>query len=107
MSLTDVSTYRQAVDAFIGKADWLTDVDLPGVMVLRSLADTLDAEAGVPKAALLAQFTMTFRDLRGRAPKEPTSTGDPLAAALADAQQPDLFTAAALAYEDGATDGAH
>lgn len=101
MSLRTVTTYRAAVDAFIDAAEWLSDVDLPGVMVLRNLADNLDAPGAAPQAALLSQFTMTFRDLRNRAPKEQGGSGDPLAEAMdqAASRQVDLFTAAAKAFE--------
>lgn len=96
--MKDVTTYAEAVEAFIAAAPWLGDADLPGVMGLRSLATHLDSFTGLPQAALLSQFQMTFRDLRNREPKGGGGPSDPLAAALAAAQQPDLFTAAAVAF---------
>ncbi len=94
--MKDVTTYEEAVEAFLDAATWLTDADLPGVMSLRSLAKHLDAFTGLPQAALLSQFNMTFRDLRNREPKGVAGADDPLAAALAKAgRQPDLFEAAA------------
>lgn len=93
--MRDVTTFKEAVDAFIESASWLGDADLPGVMTLRKLAEVLDACEATPQAALLSQFNMAFRDLRGREPKADGGTRDPLAAALDAAEQPDLFTAAA------------
>jgi hypothetical protein len=98
--MQDVTTYEEAVDRFLVAATWLTDADLPGVMSLRSLAKHLDAFTGLPQAAILSQFNMTFRDLRNREPKGNGGTDDPLAKALAAAaHQPDLFEAAALELE--------
>ncbi len=94
--MQDVTTYEEAVDRFLIAATWLNDADLPGVMSLRSLAKHLDSFTGLPQAALLSQFNMTFRDLRNREPKVGGGADDPLARALAQAgRQPDLFEAAA------------
>ena len=93
-----VTTYAEAVEAFIDAAPWLGDADLPGVMGLRSLAKHLDGFQGLPQAALLSQFNMTFRDLRNREPKGSGGPDDPLEKALKAAHQPDLFEAAAEAF---------
>lgn len=90
------TTYRESVDSFIDAASWLGDADGPGVMTLIKIADILDADPK-PQAALISQFGMVFRDLRGREPKATGESGDPVAAALAAAlaaaeQQGDLFT---------------
>ncbi len=100
MTMQDVTTYTEAVDAFILAAPWLDNADLPGVMALKSLGRHLDEATGLPPAALVSQFTMTFRDLRNREPKSPAGAGDALANALAAARQPDLFEAAAEAFHD-------
>ena len=83
-NISDVTTYVEAVQAFIDAADWLTDVDLPGLMTLKTLAKHLDAvaEGNLPQAALVSQFNMSFRDLRSRAPKEKGGGKDPLAEAM-------------------------
>jgi hypothetical protein len=98
MALTEASTYEEAVTKFIAAADWLSDVDLPGVMTLRTLARHLDGvEVGkLPQAALVSQFNMAFRDLRSRAPKSGGAGDDPLGEAM---RQVDLFTAAAEKFE--------
>lgn len=103
MSIPTVSSYTDAVEQFLEAATWLTAADLPGVMTLKTLAGHLDnVEAGkLPQAALVSQFNMAFRDLRGREPKTGTGAADPLAAAMAAASQPDLFEAAAEAYHAG------
>lgn len=94
------TTYREAVDSFIEAAPWLGDADLPGVMSLIKIADHLDTESK-PQAALISQFGMVFRDLRGREPKIAGGQGDALAAALdAVGQQGDLFELAAQQFAD-------
>jgi hypothetical protein len=98
VSIKTVNTYVEAVEAFIDAAPWLGDADLPGVMGLRSLAKHLDAFTGLPQAALLSQFNMTFRDLRNREPKGSGGPDDALAKELAKARQPDLFEAAAQEF---------
>lgn len=103
--MKNVKTYAEAVEAFIAAAPWLNDADLPGVMGLRSLATHLDGFSGLPQAALLSQFQMTFRDLRNREPKGGGAGDDALGAALKAAQQPDLFTAAAVAFHQKHGDG--
>lgn len=96
------TTYREAVDAFIEAAPWLGDADLPGVMTLVKIADILDTEAK-PQAALISQFGMVFRDLRGREPKSTGGAGDALAAELESAeQQGDLFELHAEQYHAAA-----
>lgn len=82
--MKDVSTYTEAVDAFIEAAAWLTDADLPGIMTLKTLAKHLDGveEGKLPQAALVSQFNMAFRDLRGREPKSAGGSGDPVAREL-------------------------
>lgn len=103
--MKSVTTYEQAVEAFIDAAPWLGDADLPGVMGLQSLAKHLDGFEGLPQAALLSQFQMTFRDLRNREPKGASGGSDPFDQALKAAKaanQPDLFTAAAEEFH-----GAH
>jgi len=99
MSDLTAQNYSEAVERFIAAAHWLDDTDLPGVMTLKTLAKHLDSVDGLPPAALVSQFTMTFRDLRNRAPKVGGVGVDPLAEELARASQPDLFTAAAEKWE--------
>lgn len=93
--MKDVSTYAEAVDAFIEAAEWLTDADLPGLMTLKTLAKHLDnvEDGKLPQAALVSQFNMAFRDLRGRAPKASGAGGDPVGEELARLDNQTLWEA--------------
>lgn len=91
--MNEVSTYAEAVQAFIDSADWLSDIDLPGVMTLKTLAKHLDGveEGKLPQAALVSQFNMAFRDLRNRAPRDQRPEDDPVAAAIRKAEAEGLW----------------
>ena len=64
-----------SVDDFEAEASWLTGVDRPQLIALRSIAEALDA--GSFQAALISQFTLVHRGLLARKPdgKHGGSTG--------------------------------
>lgn len=67
----DEETYVESVARFMRAADWLNDTHRPALKVLRSLAKVLDGELDrgkSPQAALISQFTLTYRDLAGKSP---------------------------------------
>lgn len=67
----DDETYVESVARFIKAATWLNDSHRPALKVLRSLAKVLDdelARAKAPQAALVSQFSLTYRDLAGKSP---------------------------------------
>lgn len=58
----------QSVDDFEAEASWLSGVDRPQLIALRSIAEALDA--GSFQAALISQFTLIHRGLIARKPGE-------------------------------------
>ena len=59
------STYVEAVEAFLEKADWLGEEEEPAVTGLMKCAEQLDSEF---QASTFAQFTMTHRYLMKKKP---------------------------------------
>lgn len=78
--MTEVN-FQSAVKGFLSSADWLTDEDLPAIMVLRAVAAELDA-GGKLSPALVAQFGLTHRALLKRKPTAAPEDNDPLETAL-------------------------
>lgn len=72
-------TYTQSVQAFVSAADWLGAEHMPSLVTLFSVAGKLDREV---TAAMVAQFGVTFRDLRSQAPGGAADDEDPLEAGL-------------------------
>ncbi|QKS15605.1 hypothetical protein HUN59_04675 [Curtobacterium sp. Csp2] len=67
----DEETYVESVARFVSAATWLDDTHRPALKVLRSLAKVLDQELDkgkAPQAALVSQFSLTYRDLAGKSP---------------------------------------
>lgn len=72
----------EATRKFIDSSPWLSDEDLPAVVMLESLAEQLDESGPVP--AMAAQFGLTYRQLLKKAPKGPGEKSA-LASALEEA----------------------
>ena len=72
--------FTSAVEAFEKASPWLGDADLPALVTLRVLAEELDK--GTIQAALVSQFTLTYRALVKRAPVAEREDADPLEALL-------------------------
>lgn len=68
-------THVQSVRAFLTAADWITAEHMPTVVTLMSCAEKLDIEV---TASMVAQFGVTFRDLRSQAPGGAKGDDDPL-----------------------------
>jgi hypothetical protein len=67
----DEESYVESVARFRAAASWLDDTHRPALKVLRSLAKVLDDEltrGKAPQAALVSQFSLTYRDLAGKSP---------------------------------------
>lgn len=85
----DEDSFITAVNRFVAASDWLDDEHAPSLVTLKQLARQLDQRV---TGALVAQFGVTFRDLRAQAPAsnipvtpptdEPAVPADPLEAAL-------------------------
>lgn len=69
----------EATERFIEASEWLTDEDLPAIVMLEKIAQAVDESGPVP--ALLSQYGLTHRSLLKRAPSSDVEV-DPLAAAL-------------------------
>lgn len=63
--MKEVSTFTEAVDAYLATAPHLGDADLPLVMALKKAAAALDAD-GV-NAALVNQLRLVYNQLRSGA----------------------------------------
>ena len=63
----DDESYVDSVRRFIASADYLTEEHRPALKVLRSIAKELDS--GKLQAALVSQFTLTYRALVSSSPK--------------------------------------
>jgi len=70
--------FENAVQEFLGTADWLTASHAPSVAALKAVAQELDREV---TAALIAQFGVLHRSLLKERPKVEVET-DPLAELL-------------------------
>ena len=70
--------FENAVQEFLGTADWLTASHAPSVAALVAVAQELDREV---TAALIAQFGVLHRSLLKERPKVEVET-DPLAELL-------------------------
>lgn len=70
--------FENAVQEFLGTADWLTASHAPSVAALVAVAQELDREV---TAALIAQFGVLHRSLLKERPKVETES-DPLAELL-------------------------
>ncbi|MCU1529167.1 MAG: hypothetical protein JWP75_2930 [Frondihabitans sp.] len=57
----DDETYTESVRRFVESASYLTEEHRPALKVLRSIAKELDS--GKLQAALVSQFTLTYRAL--------------------------------------------
>lgn len=75
-------TFTQSVRAFIAASSWLDAEHMPSLVTLLSVAEKLDREV---TAAMVAQFGVTFRDLRSQSPSATPSHDDPLEQLLAAA----------------------
>jgi len=73
-------SFTKSIQAFISVSDWLAPEHMPAVYTLTALAEQLDSSPNV-SAALIAQFGVTFRDLRSQAPSS-SYTDDPIEQAL-------------------------
>lgn len=76
----DDESYVDSVARFIAAAEWLDETHRPALKVLRSLAKVLDTElekGKAPQAALVSQFTLTYRDLAGKKPGAAGPAEDP------------------------------
>lgn len=60
-------TYCQSVEAFVKASPWLGPVHEPALMMLRSIAHSLDHGESTP--ALIGQFGLAYRSLLKEAPK--------------------------------------
>lgn len=71
-----MTSFKKAVETFKkSAADWLSDEDLPAVVVLEQTAEQLDTKI---TPALVAQFGLTYRNLLKRKPGDATDGGDEL-----------------------------
>lgn len=69
----DEDSFLGAVNEFVAASEWLGPEHKPALVVLRALARQLDLRV---TAAMVAQFGVTFRDLRSQAPAAGGSEDD-------------------------------
>lgn len=79
----DDESFLGAVEEFIQASPWLGAEHKPALVILRALARQLDMRV---TAAMVAQFGVAFRDLRGQAPAAGGSDDDGVAAILGEAR---------------------
>lgn len=73
-------TFLGSINAFTASSPWLGPEHGPAIVTLRALARQLDQRV---TAALVAQFGVTFRDLRSQSPSSTAPSSDPIETALA------------------------
>ncbi|PDQ34125.1 MAG: hypothetical protein B5766_12900 [Candidatus Lumbricidophila eiseniae] len=70
---SDADSFVAAVGEFVAASPWLGPEHQPALVVLRTLARQLDVHV---TAALVAQFGVTFRDLRSQVPTGGAASSD-------------------------------